>query len=120
MARKVGIDGLQAAVEKILKDYGDEVAEKNEEVVQKIARRGATALKQEAGAKFKGHKYAAGWGVTFEGDRIHKKTPGLAHLLEHGHAKRGGGRVDGTIHIKPVEDEIVKLFEDTLTEELTR
>lgn len=127
MARKVGIDGLQAAVKKILKDYGDEVAEKNEEVVQKIARRGATALKQEAGAKFKGHKYAAGWGVTFEGDRIHKtaiihnkKIPGLAHLLEHGHAKRGGGRVDGTIHIKPVEDEIVKLFEDTLTEELTR
>lgn len=121
----VGIEGLADALEKILDQYGDEVAEKNEEIVQKAGRKAAKALRQESASKFKGEKYAAGWSVTFEGDRIHqtaivynRKLPGLPHLLENGHAKRGGGRVSGRIHIKPVEDEINKFFEDTLKEEL--
>jgi hypothetical protein len=125
MARKVGIDGLQDALEKILEEYGDEIEQKNEEVVQKVGRKGAKALRESASGKFNGNKYAPSWSVTFEGDRIHqtaiiynKRMPGLAHLLEHGHAKRGGGRTDGNPHIKPVEEEIVKLFEDTLRREL--
>lgn len=123
MARRVGIDGLVDALADILEEYGDDIAEKNEQVVQKVGRRGAKALRQEAGAKFNGNKYAKGWSVTFEGDSIHKaaiihnkKLPGLPHLLEHGHAKRGGGRVSGRIHIKPIEDEINKLFEEELKE----
>lgn len=123
MARKVGVDGLADALEKILDDYGDEIAEKNEEVVQKVGRRGAKALREESGAKFNGTKYAGGWSVTFEGDRIHKtaiiynkKVPGLPHLLEHGHAKRGGGRTRGTLHIKPVENELIKMFEKDIKE----
>lgn len=123
---KVGVEGFDGALEKILKQYGDEITEKNEEVIAKVGRKAAKALRQEASAKFNGTKYAAGWAMTTEGDRIHKtaivynkKLPGLPHLLEYGHATRGGGRKKGgKVHIKPIEEKVGKLFEDTLKEEL--
>lgn len=40
----------------------------------------------------------------------------LAHLLEHGHAKVGGGRTEPQIHISPIE----KAAGDKFAEELTR
>ena len=42
----------------------------------------------------------------------------LAHLLEHGHAKRGGGRVSGKSHIAPAEQMGIDQLEDAIEKAL--
>ena len=68
--------------------------------------------------------YAKGWRKkinTFNGYTIYNvKKPGLTHLLENGHIKRGGGRVAGITHIKPVEEEFSKKLYKKCKEDISR
>lgn len=65
-------------------------------------------------------KYAKSWirKKTSNGYVIHNKRYYLTHLLEHGHAKRGGGRVEGIKHIRPVEEKAIKSFEQKVRDQL--
>lgn len=123
MAKKTPIDKLSAAIHDVLEYYGEELQENIGEAVKTISKKGAQSVKQAAKQTFGGTgEYAAGWTSRVEIGRVssqgiiyNKDTPGLPHLLENGHAKRGGGRVPGRAHIKPVEDEIVKEFIKAVT-----
>jgi len=125
MSKLTPIDRLQAEVSAILEEYGDEVAENLDEITKEVGKKGAKALRSSSKGSFGGSgKYARGWTYEVEESRLgttvtlYNRTPGLPHLLENGHAKRGGGRVPGRSHIAPVEAELIESFEKEVTSKI--
>lgn len=118
---KTTVDTLAVDIQKILDEYGEEVTNLSKETVKKVAQKGVQALKSNSGIFGGSGKYASGWTSKVEEGRLNTtatlyngKTPGLPHLLEFGHAKRGGGRVSGRTHIAPVEQELERIFTQEL------
>ena len=120
MARtKVTPEQLEQALQKMLKDYDKDVQEVARKTIPQAARAGAKQLRSTS-PKGKTGKYASGWASKVEQGRtgvtatIYGKhgTYQLAHLLEHGHAVRNGGRAAGNakaiVHIAPVEEWVVQ------------
>lgn len=111
---------IQRDVNAILGQYSAEVAAVASEVIREVARDAAKKLRQEAPKKT--GEYAKGWTFKVVKGRIstvatvygRSPTYRLAHLLEYGHAKRNGGRVEGIEHIKPVEEWAEKEAEDRI------
>lgn len=121
-----GID-LERAVRDILQDYSVEVSKAAAEAVTEVTKEATKKLRQTS-PKRKG-RYAKGWtgkvektATTVDATVYGKAgTYQLAHLLEHGHARRGGGRkVDGIEHIKPVEDWAISEVEKRIREKVER
>lgn len=121
-----GID-LERAVRDILQDYSVEVAKAAAEAVQEVTKEATKKLRQTS-PKRKG-RYAKGWTgkvektATTVDATVYGKTGTyqIAHLLEHGHARRGGGRnVGGIEHIKPVEEWAIKEVEKRIREKVER
>ena len=125
MGRKIPVDKLTQEVNKILSEYGGDVQGNLNTIVGQMSKKGAQTLRQQSKNTFGGTgKYAKGWTSTVETGRvsaqgtIYNKTPGLPHLLENGHALRGGGRTPGRPHIKPVEEALVREFESKVKSKL--
>jgi hypothetical protein len=109
----VKIDGIANEIAKHFREYTADVQKKVRSAENKVTKEAVTELKAKSPVGESG-RYAAGWTKKREDDRViihNKDRYQLAHLLEHGHAKRGGGRVPGKVHIKPVEEKTVKEFE---------
>lgn len=96
----------------ILGQYTSDVEEELEEAKKDITDEGVSDLRSTSPIR-KG-KYARGWRKKKQGSAyvIHNATAyQLTHLLEKGHAKRGGGRVAARPHIQPVEEKMIKDYE---------
>jgi hypothetical protein len=124
MGTHIKVDQLAATVMKELEDY----AETTTDGVKDAVRKAANTVKKdiEAGAPVRTGKYAKSWATKTTGENSHaleitvhsRNRYQLAHLLEFGHAKRGGGRVPGKSHIAPAEqagiDQLEKDIERSL------
>ncbi len=119
--KKVTAETLGAEIKKILADYEGDINRNMHEVTRKVAQKGVTAIRNESKATFKtehDYKYAKGWRSDIDEQRLsvhatiyNGTAPGLPHLLENGHANRGGGRTPGRPHIAPVEEQLIREFE---------
>lgn len=127
MASKTPLDKLDTQIQKILAEYGSDIEKDLGTVTKEIVKKGAAAVKASAQATFDGEgDYAKGWTSEVETKRYavegviyNKSKPGLAHLLENGHAKVGGGRVAGRPHIQPVEEKLVTEYEEAVINAIT-
>ena len=110
MGKKVSIDQLADAVNEQLQEYNKLSAK----VVKAAVTKAGNAVKKDIGANApkKAGRYAKSWRTkktkeTSTELQVTVYSPSrymLAHLLEHGHAKRGGGRVRAIPHIAPAEE----------------
>lgn len=115
---------IRTEVNSVLDEYTKDVKESTEDVVKDVAKNAVKQLKSSSPKRT--GKYAKGWASQIETSRIDVKatvygksgTYQLAHLLEFGHAKRGGGRVAGIEHIAPVETWVTEQVEKQLKQRI--
>lgn len=121
---KIPIDSLSETVMKELNDYADVACDE----MKKAVKDASTLVRNEikATAPKATGAYAKSWSTknTRETSRSLEVTVysrnryQLAHLLEFGHAKRGGGRVAGRSHIAPAEQDGIKHLEKDIERSL--
>ena len=122
MSDTVSVDQLADTINAALQEYATLAAE---DMKKCISDAGKTIRKEiKSHAPKESGQYGKSWRVkkmaedsqTVEYIVYSPKRYFLAHLLEHGHAKRGGGRVSARPHIAPAEE----IGEKTLIEDLER
>lgn len=126
----IKVDSLADEVMKLMGEYAADVAMDMKAEAKAVAKEAVKELKQTSpegcGSK-KGH-YKDGWSSKVEsenavsiGIRVYnRKKPGLTHLLEKGHALRGGGRTEGQPHIATAEENAIENYERRLKARLSQ
>ena len=124
MGDKCTIDNLAKTIMEGLQEYADVASED----VKAAVRKAGKSVKADiaANAPKRTGAYSKSWTVKTQKETanslevvVHSKNRyQLAHLLEHGHAKRGGGRVAGKPHIAPAEEKAIKQLEEEITKKL--
>lgn len=117
MANTVRIDQMAEEIMKGLTEYADLAADD----LKKAVKNAGNSVKKDlqVNAPKDTGAYGKSWTVKKVSESsssielvVHSKNRyQLAHLLEFGHAKRGGGRVAGKAHIAPAEEAAVEKLE---------
>lgn len=121
----VKIDGLSSEVMKELEKYADVTTEKVKKAVQNAGKTVRDEISSNAPSDT--GKYSKSWTVKTVRETsnslelvVHSKNRyQLTHLLEFGHAKRGGGRVSARPHVVNAEEKAIKVFEEEIKEAIS-
>lgn len=113
---KIDNAALRDTINDLLAEYGEEAREAIEESCKETAKAVVKDLKK-AGDFNNGKDFRQGWTSSTQTTRMgasttvyNKTKPGLAHLLEFGHAKRNGGRTRAFNFIAPISDTVEDRF----------
>lgn len=120
--KKIEIDDFASALMEELSEYSDEVAEKIKKDTKEVADKCVEEIRERS-PKSTG-AYKDGWGseTTLETRKNiqitirNKKKYRITHLLENGHAKVNGGRVEGIVHIRIAEQNAEKMMVEKVKE----
>jgi hypothetical protein len=125
MNEKIKPEQLSDAIMEGLEEYKNLSTDAMKEAVEKTAKNVKKEIQGKAPVRT--GKYKKSWKVTKTDENaeklvmtVHAGRYQLTHLLEHGHAKRGGGRVAAIPHIAPAEADGVKELEDEITDALEK
>ena len=107
--RRVSVDGMAEAIAQSMEEYADLSNEVMKRSVTEVSR--SVKKDIQANAPVRTGKYKKSWAAKKMQENANSLTMvvhsrdryQIAHLLEHGHAKRGGGRVQAVPHIAPAE-----------------
>lgn len=121
MAR-ISVGNMADAISEALEEYASLATEDMKKAVKRAGRKVRKEIKESA-PRDDGN-YADSWRMKTVKENanmlsltVHSKDRyWLTHLLEFGHAKHGGGRVQGQEHIGPAEELAIR----QLTEEIER
>ena len=111
---KASVNDLANAIAKELAEYSQDVTDGLKKEVKQVAKECKQEIQQNSPVLT--GDYKKGWRdqIAFEGREdirvvVRNKTDyQLTHLLENGHVKATGGRVNGTPHIGPAEQNAEK------------
>lgn len=110
------------AVGEILDDFAQDVQEAVAQAVEKTGKQTLKTVRANSPVgKGKGRgRYKKGWRMKKERGGVFKTQPSaivynatdgsLVHLLENGHQKVNGGRVEGIPHVRPAYEEAQRLL----------
>ena len=124
MATKVSIDQMASVIMDGLKEYADLATDDLKAAVKKTGNEVRKQI-QSTAPKASG-KYSKSWSVKttkessngMEVTVYSRNRYQLAHLMEFGHAKRGGGRVAARPHIAAAEQAGIESFEQAIERSL--
>ena len=124
MATKVSIDQMASVIMDSLKEYADLATDDLKAAVKKTGNEVRKQI-QSTAPKASG-KYSKSWSVKttkessngIEVTVYSRNRYQLAHLLEFGHVKRGGGRVAARPHIAAAEQAGIESFEQAIERSL--